>query len=122
MNTQEAFTTVARHLLTQKERALKDNPNNPLRPLCAYRAEDGKKCAVGCLIPDELYLKDMEDFPVRRLILEFPSIAQLFKDVDGLLLKKLQYLHDDPIELPFWELQLRRIAKEFNLKWELESE
>lgn len=122
MNTQEAFTTVARHLLSQKERALKSNPNNPLSPICAYRTEDGKKCAVGCLIPDELYLKEMEDLPVRRLILDFPSIAQLFKDVDGSLLKKLQYLHDDPIETPYWAIQLRHFAEEFNLKWELESE
>lgn len=122
MNTQEAFTTAARHLLTQKERAIKSNFNNLLVSMCAYRGEDGKKCAVGCLIPDELYLKEMEGWPVRRLVIDFPSIASLFKDVDVSLLKKLQFLHDDPIETPHWSIQLRHFAKEFDLKWELESE
>ena len=119
MNNQEAFTTVARHLLTQKERALNHNPYNPSNPLCAYRAEDGKKCAIGCLIPDDLYVKEMEDLPVRRLITDFPNIALLFKDVDISLLKKLQLVHDDQRDITPWQIQLRRIAEEFKLQWEL---
>jgi hypothetical protein len=119
MTNQEAFTTVARHLLTQKERALKPNPHNPSNPFCAYRAEDGKKCAVGCLIPDDLYLKEMEDLPVRRLITDFPNIASLFEGVDLDLLRKLQMLHDSPIDVPYWEIRLRHFAVDFKLQWEL---
>ena len=49
MTNQEAFDKVKAHLLLQNSRALYKNHG------CRYKDQDGKKCAVGCLIPDELY-------------------------------------------------------------------
>jgi hypothetical protein len=55
MNKQEIFTTVATHLLTQNEKAL-DEDNN-----CVYRTDSGLKCAIGCIITDEMYHRDMDE-------------------------------------------------------------
>ena len=51
MKRQDIFDTVVRHLRAQKQRALEKHGMD----MCAYRAPDGLKCAIGCLIPDELY-------------------------------------------------------------------
>lgn len=49
MNRQDIYTKVRTHLLKQNERATDEYGS------CAYRGENGKKCAIGCLIPDDLY-------------------------------------------------------------------
>lgn len=59
MNKQEIFDTVAKHLFTQGERAVNDDG------LCCYRVQLGDKvlkCAVGALIPDEMYREEMDGF------------------------------------------------------------
>lgn len=60
MNTQEVFTKVATHLLTQKVKAKSGQT-------CAYRSGDGLKCAVGCLIEDDEYMPEMEGHIVEGL-------------------------------------------------------
>lgn len=49
----EVITRVAKHLAQQKERAIGGNG-------CMYRTPGGKMCAVGCLIPDELYSESFD--------------------------------------------------------------
>lgn len=73
MNHQEIFNKVAEHLLTQNAKAM-------LGEECVYRSEDGCRCAIGCLIPDELYRPEFEG-----------------KNVDGLCAVDLfsKLLHDD---------------------------
>lgn len=61
MKIQEAFDKIATHLLTQQEKAL-DGGNN-----CAYLTEEGLKCAIGCLIPEDKYDITMEGFGVREM-------------------------------------------------------
>lgn len=60
----EAFDAVikkmATHLAKQRSRAVGEDSG------CRYRAEDGSMCAVGCLIPDELYSEAIE-FSISRL-------------------------------------------------------
>ena len=48
---QEVFDVVAKHLLTQNAKSMDD----PWDEMCAYRGENGRRCAVGALIPDDLY-------------------------------------------------------------------
>ena len=120
MNTQEAFTTAARHLLTQKERSLLSGAWIYVR--CAYRGDSGKKCAIGCLIPDTLYDFNMEGTAIGDLLLDRNAVSELLDHVDRSLLVKLQRLHDDPTKTPNWKTELVNLAKEFDLKWELESE
>lgn len=53
MDRQKTFDTVATHLITQGAQAMETEE-------CRYRTSDGKRCAVGCLIPDELYSPKFE--------------------------------------------------------------
>lgn len=39
------------------------------RLICRYRSETGCKCAIGLLIPDELYRPDMEQFNIHALLM-----------------------------------------------------
>lgn len=52
MTSREIFDAVKAHLLAQKRRATEDDVYGSK---CVFRTANGLKCAVGCLIPDELY-------------------------------------------------------------------
>ncbi len=51
---QEIFDYVVSHLRAQGARSLNDENE------CTYRSVDGYSCAVGCLIPDDLYTPSLE--------------------------------------------------------------
>jgi hypothetical protein len=73
---------------------------------CAYRSEDGCKCAIGYLIPDEHYLSEM-DKPsavqfthIRNIILMYHDTLHI--DINDpeytkkvAFIQSLQYTHDD---------------------------
>lgn len=52
MTNQEIFDTVVDHLIKQGKPAMQGSGKDRQ---CAYRGEEGTKCAVGCLIKDEFY-------------------------------------------------------------------
>ena len=110
---QEAFDFVVRHFIKQRERAV--SPSGP----CMYRAPDGKRCAVGVLIKDEAYKRNMEGLAVMDL--DGRHIAWPFLDVgdvDGRLLTKLQRIHDVAFAGLVNERalgRLREVATEYNL-------
>lgn len=54
MTLQEIFDTVAIHLITQNAVSMHQGS-------CAYRGDHGRKCAIGCLISDEVYMPSMEN-------------------------------------------------------------
>lgn len=104
MDAQEIFDTVASHLLTQKAKAVDGDS-------CMYRAPDGKKCAVGCLITDEEYSPDMEGSAISDLIdnggmKRFSPFKALLEDLQG--------LHDFAL-LEEWPRRLRDIALDRNI-------
>jgi hypothetical protein len=109
LTNQQAFDIAATHLLTQKERCLMAEKTR-----CAYRNGDGLKCAVGALIPDDLYGHYMEGLPVTKLITRYSKIHELFQNVDQGLLVALQQCHDN-LKPPFWRDQLGSIATEYSL-------
>lgn len=84
---QEAFDTVARHLFAQGRLALRDFGGEEG---CVYRGDDGCKCAVGILIPDELYDPKMEGHSAAS-----DSVGPLFPPSINNLLCDLQKAHDD---------------------------
>jgi hypothetical protein len=53
MDRQATYNKVRDHLLAQGERSMDDE-------VCAYRSPDGLRCAVGCLIPDNLEIREGE--------------------------------------------------------------
>ncbi len=86
--------------------------------LCAYRGEDGLKCAIGCLIPDSEYSEKIEGGGVHFLVSNTDMPPSL-RGVDLNLLNQLQTVHDqhDPLG---WENGLKDVARAFNLKVEWE--
>lgn len=123
MTKQEVFTKVAKHLLKQGKRA--EGPDG-----CQYFA-GRRRCAVGCLIPNEYrhfkekwsspvsgmeYTQSIEDFSIGRLmerkLLPGCNVRQLN------ILSQLQEVHDvsPPSE---WREDLSEIAKAHKLKMEV---
>lgn len=118
---QEVFDHVVRHLgelrvLGQKS-AFTDSMGEPTT--CRYRNGAGLACAVGCLIPDELYTPVIED----RDAFDAMRCGQLegwFIDEEKgeqhltELLLDVQKLHDDA-RLDEWDDGLRRVASTHGL-------
>jgi len=55
MDEQVIYDKVCAHLAQQKTKSKVDGAD-----VCCYRTPDGKRCAIGCLIPDEMYRPEME--------------------------------------------------------------
>lgn len=84
MNSREK---IVQHLTQQKAQS-----KVPGGDYCAYRGVGGLMCAVGCLIPDELYIIGIENLPVVSLD-EF----RLPKDISTDELTWWQAYHDREI-------------------------
>ncbi len=108
---QEVFNQAAKHLLQQNKKSGRANI------ACAYRGEDGAKCAAGCFISDEEYVKKnfslYEDRSWQGLVLKkkVPYDHQM-------LIGKLQQVHDhsQPNE---WPEYLQALAEKFKLTFNL---
>ena len=111
---QEVFDYVIGHLVRQGGRSVSASGTD-----CRYRGSDGSKCAVGVLIPDEVYNDVMEGDSVGGLIENFPReclITGIKKHKD--ILNGLQNMHDS---ISTWQNQdifshgAQRIADFYNL-------
>ena len=106
MTAQTVFNKIVRHLRKQGKKA-KASPT-----LCAYLAEDGSKCAVGCLISDKHYNPSIEGASLSALSHD-DLPAYLSEHWDFLM--ELQDIHD--CFLPDnWNDMWIRLAKKHNLK------
>ncbi len=109
---QEIFPKVVTHLRKQGQRAVADGH-------CKYRTSDGLSCAVGCLIPDELYTFNIEGASVTAAISGFTEknnrlLGEILRSLGigrehRTLLSDLQNLHDGSYVL-HWESGFLRIA------------
>ena len=107
MNRQQTFDTVVAHLRKQGKQATIDGHG------CAYRGDNGTKCAVGCLIPDSEYREEFEGWPVGGVMGQCMALQD--HDVD--LLASLQRVHD--ANLPYdWEKRFQTVAKMYGLTYE----
>ncbi len=92
---------------------------------CMYRSDSGDMCAVGCLIPDELYSLSMEESTIDDVLAKSPTLQQLFDGVDFELLSDLQFAHDmlmpkegyDDSEISMWEYEMAEIATKYGLMY-----
>lgn len=85
---QETFDTVVTHLASMTHRSM-DNDE-----VCAYRSADGNSCAVGCLITDEEYTRDIEGSRVYAASCLLPDFQNEYRDHLDMLMF-LQRIHDD---------------------------
>lgn len=112
MNSQEVFNHGVKHLLTQGKKSLNQNG------CCAYRGEDGLKCAIGAFIQDKHYHSGLEkvigpyDGVWTSCIMSGVENSKENRDI----LFSLQQIHDCffPSE---WEGELRMIAAGWNLSF-----
>jgi hypothetical protein len=107
---QEVFEFVAQHLLNQNQRCMNNGK-------CAYRGEDGLKCAVGAIIADDEYdpVFDMvSDSGIQCLVRD-----KRIKVSDHLeLLTMLQSIHDNYPEFQ-WEDKLKALADRLGIMTEI---
>ena len=114
MEPQVIFDRVTKHLLAQNERSQLKDPEG-LQITCAYRGVDGLMCAVGCLIPDDLYRVEMENKNIAAL-LSFPTMSNLLGASNIDLLQGLQRIHDKTA--PFlWKHELNQLARREGLTY-----
>lgn len=59
---QKVVSKMADHLASQRRKSSTAGNN------CLYRAPDGCRCAVGALIPDDVYTIDMEDSDIESVL------------------------------------------------------
>lgn len=124
MTRQEIFDTVATHLITQGRRAWTGTN-------CMYLAPNGDRCAIGCLIPDDLYTPEMEGSGVDCFYDREDADGQAIDafigtlerlgidendDVTRNLLVGLQSVHDRDTNWPDPRPALRDVAGKFGLE------
>lgn len=121
MNRQEVFDTVYKHLVSQKKiSAIAIDQEK----VCRYRTSNGDKCAIGCLIPDELYDSIIEGYEVTSKIV-VDVVKKIYPDVtkqDLFFLKDLQNVHDTLDDNLFFHLILNDKMNEVAYKWNLHFE
>ena len=128
MTEQEIFDSVLAHLRKQGRASVNGQGK------CAYRGEGGTSCAVGCLIPDELYDSRIENWTVESILglrangagaRENEAYREVLARIAGhlgqeneYLLATLQEAHDHKLaksDLPDWERTMKRVAGYFGL-------
>ena len=101
-------------LLEQGAKSVKGGNDFKIINACALRGDNGMKCAIGWLIPDDVYTPDLEvENPVLELI-ETGNYEKCFGEKfyeKTEILQELQHLHDhvDPWR---WSKEFKRIRKE----------
>lgn len=91
LTNQIVFDRVCEHLAKQKMPAISANGN------CCYRdPRNGLMCAIGCLIPDEIYQPSWDQHQGVEVLqlLDEESVRNLFRDVSHAMLSSLQIAHD----------------------------
>lgn len=114
---QRMFDIVSKHLLSQGEKCA-------LPDMCMYRLNSGNKtlkCAVGALISDEYYDRELEEKPVgdplvlTAVMRSNPWMYPYRSALDSEL-RILQRIHDKETESR-WEPELRAFADYRGLAW-----
>lgn len=122
MTEQEAFDRALNGIRSQGGPSMRQRESGYVMR-CIYRSSDGRKCAVGWLIPDEKYDPDFDDkYSLEDLVDELgldqgegaPTLA---------LLRQLQEAHDEAaIKYPNqfmerWEERMKRLAEVHGLSY-----
>ena len=102
----DVFEFIKNHLLTQGQRSLMDNEMT-----CAYFGVEGKKCAVGALIREDIYHYSIEDKPVNHSLVQ-SAITKSVPNwkINTEMLCELQSIHDGK-SMYDWE----------NVSWKLDE-
>lgn len=116
MRAQEIFDKAVGALLKQGKKSKAGGA-------CLYRSSHGC-CAIGHLIPDELYDEDMDagGVGVNDLLSQYPRLQDILLPCDlssrfaEKFLIRLQYVHDMYV-VDEWREGFQKVAAEYQLKW-----
>ncbi len=114
---QAIFDRVAGHLLKQKAKSVTVVADAGVcDPICAYRGEDGLRCAIGVLIPDKKYRAHFEGVPLTGMSVNsaLARAAGIRTEAQFDLASDLQYVHDDET-VRMWPHALREVAQRYRL-------
>lgn len=108
-NNQIAFDLIVNHLRKQGKRSMRRDSEGRLG--CAYRGDDGSKCAIGVLIPDSDYLPSFEGHeahytPIYDILEKYGYFFGMCFD--------MQVVHDS-VAPKDWEKAFEIIARMYNL-------
>jgi len=98
----EIVELVTKHLLAQGKRSTEAGASK-----CLYRGPNGLQCAIGCLIPDELY-KDWFD-EQGYVDMTIGAAAGISSD-DLDLARRLQTIHDEE-DVKQWPAKLEEVRQ-----------
>lgn len=84
----EVLNIVREHLVVHQR------AKSQIDAFCMYRDLEGRKCAIGVLIPDDVYVGGMEDLDILSLSKRYPELCVRLKNIDILFLRDLQGVHD----------------------------
>ena len=117
MSKQVIYDTVKAHLLTQNAKSVRYDINGNVKNAYRENTSTPKKCAIGCLILDPLYVIDIEgknvDDPAVLTLLRNSSIindAEMIMDDMAHFLRQLQDIHDT-IATDKWSTVLDEFAR-----------
>lgn len=84
---------------------------------CLYRGPDGKKCALGHVIPDEHYLPEMEHDSAFAVVEQYPEVVPvgLRGDWGKRALHRLQRCHDQALDPEDMQRRLVHYAEDWGL-------
>lgn len=108
LDRQNALDVAVLGIIEQGKRALEGT-------LCRYRTRDGRKCAIGMLIPDEKYEPDMESMTTRAIFAAVGIFLKSKEDED--FLRSLRDCHDTAQNdfIPTFIYNTRKLAAEWGL-------
>lgn len=87
-----------------------------------YRGPNGLKCAVGHLLPDDLYLASMEGDSALTLLDDFEGISEHLLALDWpeltskTFLRDMQKIHDGK-EPQDWKQEFKTLSESYKLQW-----
>ena len=114
---QAIFDKIVNHLLSQNKRSVRHHSYDAQQ--CAYRGNDGLKCAIGCLIEDDNYSSELESLSVNTYAVKYALIKSGINTESHTLMSMLgfcQNMHDsNPPDT--WMNSLKSVAEQFNLKF-----
>lgn len=107
MNITETLTFIRDALLEQ-------GCKSKLGNICAYRGENGARCAVGHLIKDEFYSRDLENLPHSASKVQFALEMSGVKLTEKMnrALRQAQVIHDTKSMFE-WEIQFNNLIAKF---------
>lgn len=112
----EVYEYIKNHLLLQGAKSEIKTPflgDVEIEQGCAYRSDDDKKCAVGCIIADEFYTPWLEGKACHQQdVLIAVQQSVLNWAVNPIMLQEMQMIHDEK-EVDEWHLFLEDMIKHF---------